>query len=143
MKKNEIAVAEFKKGFNCAQAVFSVYADSFGISNEDSKRISAAFGGGIAMQQETCGAVTGAFMLIGCRYFDQSSPMESKALVNEKCKEFIRIFKQKYGSVSCKQLIGFDFKDEQAMKKAKEEGLFHRVCSDYIADACEIVEEII
>lgn len=65
MEKSDIAVESFKKGFNCAQAVFSTYSEEFGIDEKTAKRISTAFGGGIVMQQQTCGAVSGAFMLIG------------------------------------------------------------------------------
>ena len=58
----------FENGGNCAQALFAAFADMTGISYEDSLRMASAFGGGIGRLRETCGAVSGAVMVIGCLY---------------------------------------------------------------------------
>lgn len=143
MEKYEIAVETFKKGFNCAQAVFSAYSAELGIDDKTAKVSSAAFGGGIARQQLTCGAVTGALMLIGSKFYDANNHAETKNLVYDKSNLFLEEFKRKHKTISCMELLGFDMKDEAAMKKAKEEDTFQKVCSEYIADAGKIVEKII
>jgi len=68
MNKPECSVQRFFSGFNCAQAVFSTYSSEFGLEPELALRISSSFGGGMGYIGETCGAVTGAFMLIGLKY---------------------------------------------------------------------------
>lgn len=143
MEKSDIAVETFKKGFNCAQAVFSTYSKEFGIDENTAKKISTAFGGGIVMQQQTCGAVSGAFMLIGCKFFDASMPLESREKVNEKCRLFIEAFKKRHKFISCRALVDFDFSNKEAMEKARKENLFHKICPDFIADACKILEKVL
>ncbi|MHC4258915.1 MAG: C-GCAxxG-C-C family protein, partial [Planctomycetota bacterium] len=61
------AVALFKEGLNCSQAVFSVYSEQMGLDNKTAAKIASGFGGGMRMG-ETCGVVTGAFMVIGLEY---------------------------------------------------------------------------
>ena len=64
----ETAVETFAKGFNCAQAVFSTYAPILGISEREALQVATGFGAGMGRLQEVCGAITGAFMLIGCKH---------------------------------------------------------------------------
>ena len=52
-------------GFNCCQALLSTYGTQFGLNREIALKVSEAFGGGMGFMAETCGAVTGAFMVIG------------------------------------------------------------------------------
>ncbi len=68
MSKAENARATFRKGFNCSQAVLSAFAEEFGLDPIMAYRVAAAFGGGMGHMGETCGAVTGAFMVIGLKY---------------------------------------------------------------------------
>ena len=65
MNRSEIALDYFSKGFNCAQSVLISCADILKIEEEKALRIASGFGGGMGGMQETCGAVTGAFMVIG------------------------------------------------------------------------------
>jgi len=68
MDEVEHAVSCFKDGFSCSQAVLSAYGEQFGMNREMALKVSGAFGGGMGHLGETCGAVTGAFMLVGLKY---------------------------------------------------------------------------
>jgi C_GCAxxG_C_C family probable redox protein len=68
MDKVDSAVSSFKEGFNCSQSVFSTYSRLFGLNHEVALKIAQGFGGGFARMGQTCGAVTGAFMVIGLKY---------------------------------------------------------------------------
>ena len=61
----EKAVALFKEGYNCSQAVVTAFADLYGFTNEQALKMSASFGGGIGRMRQTCGAACGLFMLAG------------------------------------------------------------------------------
>ena len=63
----EYAVDRFMKSMNCSQAVLETYAPSMGMPEDIAKRVAAAFAGGMGMGSE-CGAVTGAFLVIGMKY---------------------------------------------------------------------------
>ena len=47
MTRYETAVANHKKGYNCAQAVFAAFSDVTGLEREYALRLSAGFGGGM------------------------------------------------------------------------------------------------
>jgi C_GCAxxG_C_C family probable redox protein len=61
------AVSHFSEGFNCAQAVLLAHGPRLGIAADDCARLAAPFGAGMARTGSTCGAVTGALMVIGLR----------------------------------------------------------------------------
>ena len=67
MTSVERAVSCFEKGFSCSQAVFSTYAEHSGLDHETALRIAGGFGG-MGRMGETCGALSGAFMVIGLKY---------------------------------------------------------------------------
>jgi C_GCAxxG_C_C family probable redox protein len=68
MNKVERAVYCFNQGFSCSQAVLSTYGPKFELDPELALKVSGAFGAGMGRMGETCGAVTGAFMVIGLKY---------------------------------------------------------------------------
>ena len=60
----EHAKNRFLKSMNCSQAILETYAEEMGMSVENARKVASAFAGGMGMGTE-CGAVTGAFMVIG------------------------------------------------------------------------------
>ena len=64
----EKAISSFRGDFNCAQSILSSFATQYGLDRDTALRLSSGFGGGMARLQNTCGAVSGAFMVIGLRY---------------------------------------------------------------------------
>ena len=49
----EKAVALFREGYNCAQAVTGAFAEQFGMSQEDALRFSEGMGAGMGRLQLT------------------------------------------------------------------------------------------
>jgi C_GCAxxG_C_C family probable redox protein len=144
MSKTEDANKCFLEGFNCAQAVFSAFSEELGLDKQTSLKIGGSFGAGMAHLNETCGAVTGAFMTIGLkcgRYKieDTASKEKTYALV----REFSKRFKDKYGSLKCTDLIGYDLSTEDGLKKATDEKRFRTHCPNFVKDAAGIVEELL
>jgi len=79
----------FKPGLNCAQSVLTAFSDDFDVEPAAAARIAAGFGGGIGHLQKTCGAVTGAVMVLGLRCYDANDSSASKTLTYDKVREFI------------------------------------------------------
>lgn len=52
----EKAVALFREGYNCAQAVTGAFAEPFGMSQEDALRFSEGMGAGMGRLRLTCGS---------------------------------------------------------------------------------------
>ena len=143
MNKVEYAVSCFKEGFSCAQAVLSVFGEEFGLNRECALRVAGAFGGGMAQMGKTCGAVTGAFMVIGLKYGKtKAEDEETKKKAYSLVREFVERFKSRNGSIVCKELIGCDISTPEGLKRAKEEK-FTIVCPRLVQDALEIIEQIL
>ena len=143
MNKVERAVDRFKKGFNCSQAVLGSYCEQFGLDCEQAFKVATGFGGGMRMA-ETCGAVTGALMVLGLKYGNiTAEDKEAKAKTYERIVEYTNRFKARNGSVVCKKLLGCDISRPDGMKKAQEDGLFDSICPKMVRDASEILEEML
>ena len=63
----ERAVALFREGYNCAQAVTGAFAEPFGMSQEDALRFSEGMGAGMGRLRLTCGAVSAMALLAGLK----------------------------------------------------------------------------
>ena len=144
MNKINHANNGFLTGFNCAQAVFFSFCEELGLEKEYALKISSSFGGGMAHLNETCGAVTGAFMVLGLKYGrtkveDAAAKEKNYSLVQE----FAKRFKDTHGSIRCTELIGFDLSTEEGLKKATEEKRFRTHCPGYVEDAARIVVDLL
>ena len=144
MNKIIKAEQEFEKGFNCSQAVLSVYCEQFGLDRNTALRLSAAFGGGVNKNGEICGVVSGAIMFIGLKYGriiadDQDAIEKTEKQTNK----FITEFKKRNKFLKCKDLLGYDFSVESEKEFIKTNDLTKELCPKFVKDAVEIFEEII
>ena len=144
MNEVELAVSQFAQGSNCAQAVLWAYAPRFGLEPEIAMRIAAPFGGGMARMGETCGAVTGALMVIGLQLGNTAAEdQDSKERTYQLVKEFVRRFAARHGSIRCRELLGCDLSTPAGLQQAREQGLFSTRCGGFVRDAAEIVSELL
>lgn len=105
MEKREEAIKLHQQGFNCAQAVFSVFCDAYGISRETAAQLACGLGGGVR-SGEICGAVTGAALVIGLKYGSKNpEDVEQKQACNKKTAEMVKKFREEYGTVICRELL--------------------------------------
>lgn len=133
----------FSEGFDCSQVVLSSVAAELGIDNVTAKKVSACFGGGMFCGS-TCGAVTGALMAIGLKY-GHSMP-NTPEIKNEniaKLVEFKGKFLEKYDSVICKELLGYDISIPEDMEKVMEKQLLTTFCPKLVADVISTLKEVI
>lgn len=139
---NEVIVEEFKKGFDCGQVVVSHFASEFGISQEMAKKISASFGAG-TFKAETCGAVLGAYVVIGLKYGHcLEGDDEKKNTTIAKIKEFDKKFKALHKSEICREMLGYDLFKEEDNKIIMERGLLFNYCPNAVRNAIEILENL-
>ena len=142
MNKKEEALNLFNNGFNCSQAVLSVFCEDLGLDKKTALRISTGFGGGFR-KGEVCGAVSGAIMTLGLKngHFIEGDT-ESKNKAYALTKEFIRRFEDKNESIICKRLLGYNLSEESDYNIIKEKGLFESICPRVIIDSIDILEDI-
>ena len=144
MSRAEEAKKQFEKGFFCAPAVLSTYSEQLGLEKSLALKIASGFGAGIGRMGRTCGAVTGALMVIGLKHgqvnlSDQESQQKTYTLV----KEFINRFTTLHGSIECKELIGYDLGNSGELKSAIESGVFKNKCPSFVYDSSLILEEVL
>ncbi len=95
--------AETSAHYNCAQAVLASFAEECGISEEKAIQMGAHFGHGMNMGA-TCGAMTGALMVIGMlgggreQSHDFMTAMRQHHTNLTDCKDLLRVNAEKGGS---------------------------------------------
>lgn len=130
----------FRSGCACSQAVLGTYGPRFGLKEDDAMRVSAGFAGGMRMA-ETCGAVTGAFMVLGLAYCDEKCrTAEDRKRAYEKMVSFAQEFKARHAALACRDLLGCDISTPEGARVATEEGLFRSRCPELVRSAAELLE---
>ncbi len=130
----------FRSGCACSQAVLGTYGPRFGLNEDEAMRVSAGFAGGMRMA-ETCGAVTGAFMVLGLAYCDEKCrAAEERKQAYEQVVSFAEEFKARHESLACRDLLGCDISTPEGARLATEKGLFRSTCPQLVRSAAELVE---
>jgi len=138
------AVAAHTEGYNCAQAVVAAVCEEFGIDRVTAFQFSGAFGGGIARSGETCGAVSGALMLIGMKYA-KTSPVDdvSKGKCYDVAAEFLRKFQDAHhGCTKCRELLNGDRFNPEEEALMQQDGRLSW-CNDFIRYAADTAYELL
>ncbi|MHC4925786.1 MAG: C-GCAxxG-C-C family protein [Planctomycetota bacterium] len=142
MDRIQQAVKLFDEGFSCSQSVLAAFADMFDVDLQAALKIASGFGGGMGQMSETCGALTGAMMVLGLKYGTDNPTDKTAKLQNyRKVRELSAEFKLRAGSQTCRDLLGFDMSTADGQLAAKQPGAFHD-CPDYVRIAAEIVQEM-
>jgi C_GCAxxG_C_C family probable redox protein len=143
MRNTDTAAAMFKEGFSCSQAVLGTYCEQFGLDKKQAYQISCGFAGGMHLDQ-ACGAVTGAFMVIGLKYGrkradDREAKMKTAGMVVE----FAKKFEMQHGSIDCTELLGCNISTLEGYQEAKKKDLFKQACPKYVISAVEILDKML
>ncbi len=143
MTHKERALEYFGRKFHCSQAVFAAFADECNLTEKQALSIGACFGSGMR-KGEVCGACTGALMVLGALYgqYDKSDE-RSRLVSNEVNDKMMNRFAEKCGSYICNDLLKCDISTKEGVEYALENELFTKFCPLMVANAVDILEEII
>ena len=142
MAMNEVAraVGSFRSGHACSQAVVGTWARRFGLEENLALRISAGFGGGMGLAG-TCGAVTGAVMVLGLAYCDDTCCTKAgRSDLYQTVRLFAEQFRQREGSLICRELLGCDITTEAGLKTAQDGNKFGTRCVGLVETAVSLLE---
>ena len=143
MTHKEKALQYFSDKFHCSQAVLAAFAPELGITEEQALKLGACFGTGMR-KGEVCGACTGALMVLGLMYGQfNKEDTESRMRANKVNVEMMNDFAEKCGSYICNDLLGCDISTPEGVKFAKDNHLFTEFCPKMVANAVDVLEEII
>ena len=138
MKVADRAEVLFRGSCNCCQAVFASMAPGLGLDEGTAISLGTAFGGGMGRMGGVCGAVTGAFLVLGMKYGDPEAAAESKERVYRLVRSFVEEFRGLHGSILCRELLGCEIGTPEGMAEAREKGLFDTICVGFVRDSAEI-----
>ncbi|MBE0537115.1 MAG: C_GCAxxG_C_C family protein [Phycisphaerae bacterium] len=142
MKNIERAVELFEGGYNCSQAILAAYGPSLGLTEREALKVAAGFGGGMGCSGGLCGAISGAFMVIGLKYGAADADKAAKVKTYEMVARAMRMFEKQAGSLNCRELLGFDMSTPEGRLRAREQGAFD-VCTQFVRGAAEILDAVI
>ncbi|MGE5372691.1 MAG: C-GCAxxG-C-C family protein [Solirubrobacterales bacterium] len=143
VEKVEQAVQAFQEGLSCSQALFATYGSELGLDSAAAIRIASGFSSGMARLGRTCGAVTGAMMVIGLASDYTPDSLPKREQLFEKVRALWNRFEQRNGSTECRILVGCDLSNPEERLMAKDSGVLDRVCPKLVRDAAEILEELL
>ena len=135
----------FREGYNCAQSVLLAFSDVTGLEDDTALRMSSSFGGGLGRMREVCGAVSGAAMVLGLvRGYSNPEDHQAKREHYALVQEFARRFKEKNGSIICRELLsGTNTKKGNGPEERTAAYYHKRPCAELCRQAAEIVGEML
>jgi C_GCAxxG_C_C family probable redox protein len=143
MSKVQEAVECFCRGAACSQAIVGTYGPQLGLPREQGVRLASGFAGGMRLAQ-TCGAVTGAFMILGLRYGGSNCDQrDQREAVYSAIRRFAVRFQERNHTVVCRDLLGCDISTPAGARRATTEGFFRTICPKLVEDSAEILEEML
>ena len=145
MTRRELAMTCFLKGYNCSQSIVLAFEDILPVDKSILSKLASSFGGGMGRLREVCGAVSGMFMIAGILYgYDGPETGKEKATHYARIQELAHRFKEKHGSIVCREMLGFNMRhDVPVPEKRTAEYFKKRPCVEIIGDAAEILEQYI
>jgi C_GCAxxG_C_C family probable redox protein len=144
-EKTDLAKKYHARGFGCSQAVLASFCQDYGLDEETALRISTGFGSGMGRMCEVCGALTGAFMVIGLKYgkviTDGARYGTDTETTYRLVADLAKKFQERNGSMYCRDLIGHDLSDPDERAVVIQLGLFKTTCGKAIQDVVELLAE--
>lgn len=121
--------------------------EAYGLKNEDILWTCIAFNGGIAGQQSApCGAISAATVCIGLRYrcpfTDKQRAKQGRLDAREDASQLVKSFADRFGAITCRELIGIDFSKPEAYRAFLESGISQNKCLKYVEFVIEKLYEI-
>ena len=106
MNYGDKAVENFKKGYNCGQAVAVAFCDVTGLEEKATARMVSSFGGGMGRMREVCGAVSGMLFVLGYLYgYEEPGDDRSKMELYSSVQALAGRFREKCGSIICREIL--------------------------------------
>ncbi len=145
MTRREAAMENFKKGYNCSQAIVLAFADMLPVDKTLLLRLASSFGGGMGRLREVCGSVSGMFMIAGLLYgYDGPETGQIKAEHYAGIQELAKRFEEKHGTIICREMLGLSVRHDVPTPEARTAEYYKkRPCAEIIGDAAEILDQYI
>ncbi len=144
MTRPDEALSLYHSNFNCCQSILGAFGPYLGLEKSTALKLGAGFSGGMAFHGKTCGAVTGACLILGLsKGSDDPRNDLAEQLTYIDVKEFLKEFGEKFGSTRCRKLLNTDISTSEGYALAQETGLFKKLCPVFVEEAALILEKML
>ena len=117
MGTEEQAKEYFTSGFNCAESVLLALSKKL-LSGDGAEAcipmMATGFGGGMALNGDTCGALSGGIIAIGL-VLGRNQPLQSRDPCYSTVDRLYQDFKKEFGTCKCCELTGVDLKTTEGL----------------------------
>ena len=145
MKKtiNRRLLAEqyFLKGYSCSQAIVLAYKDLIKLDEKTCLKIASPFGGGMGRLRETCGAFSGALIVLGYLKGNPTLDIKKKTKLYETIQLMAKDFIKANGFLRCRDLLNLHNKSTAKPSKRNAQYYAHRPCQKIVGNAASILEK--
>lgn len=122
LERSKALRADATVHYNCAQSVLIPFATEMGLTEEQAKALGAHFGSGMR-HGSTCGALTGALMVLGMMGYEEA---QATAL--------LRNVREGHGAVDCSSLL----------RTSHEQGIPRKQhCDGLVLEMVQALEEVL
>ena len=132
----------FEQGYTCSQSVCLAFSDVIALEKETLSVLASGFGGGIGRMREVCGCVSAMTLVLNWVHGYAGPPhtSEEKAALYADIQTVSELFREKAGSILCRDLLGQEGKDTCAVPSARTKSYYEsRPCAGLCALAAEIL----
>jgi len=103
-----------------------------------------SFGGGLGAHGEVCGAVIGGLAVIGLKYGRPEPGQQADMMMWKYSSIFMKRFKEEVadGKILCRDIAGVDWRNQDQVKKFREDEKF-RSCQALTGKTAKIIGELL
>ncbi len=121
--------------------------ETYGFDNTDFLWAGIPFTGGIGGQQRApCGALSAGAIVLGlchrCPPEEKQKAQQGRASARGEAAELVKSFIEKFGAISCLDLIGIDFSKPGAYQEFQASGIWQNKCDQYVKFVIEKLYEL-
>lgn len=130
--------------YGCAETTLIALQEQLSLPEAGDSSTAMALNGGIAYSGATCGAITGAALAVG-RLAGLSLPdhAEAKREARNLVEGLLAAFSREFGSVNCRELTGYDFRDPGGHHDFIQSGIWRTACMRQIEFAIAEITRLI
>jgi C_GCAxxG_C_C family probable redox protein len=119
--------------YGCAETTFMTLKGVYGLAEPTDPAAAIALNGGIGYSGGPCGAITGAALAVGMLAEQRIERHDrAKLVARELVHGTMEAFTREHGTVSCKELIGYDLRAPGQHEAFVESGLWRDACMSQI-----------
>lgn len=136
----------FRSGYNCSQSVAMAFSDLMELDEKTVAKMTSGFGGGVGRLREVCGSVLGMSFVMSALYgYDDPNDFEGKKRIYEEIQTLANQFKEKNGSIICRELLGLSPVSATPPTPEKRTQDFYkkRPCAELVYNSAKNLEEYI